>query len=289
ISHFKITGKPNWGRTGEMIDLVNAYRLQGVDLTVDQYPYTASSTSLDVLLPNWALEGSDEEVIRRIEDPDTRKKIRNEMLGMLRKSGFKNYSYAFVAFCPWDSSINGMNLHDINVKAGRKAKAKLETETILDLAVKRRRVQMVYHKMNEKDVERLMALPYTMIASDAGIPAYGIGAPHPRAYGTNARVLGRYIRDHHVTTWEDAIRKMTSLPARKFNLKDRGLLLPGYAADIVIFDPEKVNDLATFEHPHAYSTGFSYVLVNGQVVVRQGKHTGNRPGHILTGPGFQNQ
>ncbi|MCB0657512.1 MAG: amidohydrolase family protein, partial [Saprospiraceae bacterium] len=119
--------------------------------------------------------------------------------------------------------------------------------------------------------------------------AYGIGAPHPRAYGTNARVLGRYIRDHHVTTWEDAIRKMTSLPARKFNLKDRGLLLPGYAADIVIFDPEKVNDLATFEHPHAYSTGFSYVLVNGQVVVRQGKHTGNRPGHILTGPGFQNQ
>ena len=289
ISHFKITGKPNWGRTGEMIDLVNAYRHRGVDVTVDQYPYTASSTSLDVLLPDWALEGTDEEVINRIQDPMTRKKIQKEMIQLLKKSGFKNYSYAFVAFCPWDSTINGMNLHDVNIKQGGKGKAASETETILDLAVKRRRVQMVYHKMNESDVETLMQLPYAMIASDAGIPAINVGSPHPRAYGTNARVLGRYVREHQTLTWEDAIRKMTSLPARKFNLSHRGILMPGFAADVVIFDPATVGDLATFEQPHAYSTGINYVLVNGTLVVDEGTHTGTRPGQIITGPGLKNQ
>ncbi|MCB9318701.1 MAG: D-aminoacylase [Lewinellaceae bacterium] len=289
ISHFKITGKPNWGRTGEMIDLVNEYRKRGVDVTVDQYPYTASSTSLDVLLPDWALEGTDEEIVARIQDPATRKKIRTEMLQMLKKSGFKNYSYAFVAFCPWDSTINGMNLHDINLKMGRKGKATLETETILDLAVKRRRVQMVYHKMNETDVETLMQLPYALIASDAGIPAMDVGSPHPRAYGTNARVLGRYVREHKTLTWEDAIRKMTSLPAQKFHLEHRGMLLPGYAADVVIFDPATVSDQATFDHPHAYSTGINYVVVNGVVVIDNGEHTGTRPGQILTGTGMKKQ
>ena len=208
---------------------------------------------------------------------------------MLKKSGFKNYSYAFVAFCPWDSTINGMNLHDINLKMGRKGKATLETETILDLAVKRRRVQMVYHKMNETDVETLMQLPFAMIASDAGIPAMDVGSPHPRAYGTNARVLGRYVREHKTLTWEDAIRKMTSLPAQKFHLEHRGMLLPGYAADVVIFDPATVSDQATFDHPHAYSTGINYVVVNGVVVIDNGEHTGTRPGQILTGTGMKKQ
>ena len=148
---------------------------------------------------------------------------------------------------------------------------------------------MVYHKMNESDVETLMQLPYAMIASDAGIPAINVGSPHPRAYGTNARVLGRYVREHQTLTWEDAIRKMTSLPARKFNLSHRGILMPGFAADVVIFDPTTVGDLATFEQPHAYSTGINYVLVNGTLVVDEGTHTGTRPGQIITGPGLKNQ
>jgi N-acyl-D-amino-acid deacylase len=147
--------------------------------------------------------------------------------------------------------------------------------------------QMVFHGMSENDVKRIMQYPFNMFASDAGIRLFGNGVPHPRGYGTNARVLAKYVREENVLTLEEAIRRMTSLPAQKFQLKDRGLLKEGMAADIVIFDAATVKDNSTFELPHQYSTGFSFVLVNGQVVVEDGKHNGTRSGRPLKGPGFQ--
>jgi N-acyl-D-amino-acid deacylase len=148
---------------------------------------------------------------------------------------------------------------------------------------------MVFHGMSEEDVKNIMKYPYNMIASDATIRIPGMGHPHPRGYGTNARVLGKYVREEKIITLEDAVRRMTSLPAQKFNLTGRGLLLPDMFADIVVFDPEQVKDLSTFEMPHQYSTGFSYVVVNGRLVIDQGKHTGVRSGSILKGGKLNNR
>ena len=166
---------------------------------------------------------------------------------------------------------------------GRKSKAREEAETIMDM-VEKGGAQMVYHSMNEDDVKYIMKYPFCMSGADAGVPVPGKGMPHPRGYGTNARVLGKYVRDEKVIPLEEAIRRMTSLAAQKFQLKDRGLLKEGMAADIVIFDDKTVSDHATFEQPHQYSTGFYYVLVNGQFVVENGKHTGVRSGVSLYGP-----
>ena len=144
---------------------------------------------------------------------------------------------------------------------------------------------MVYATMDDEDLERIMRFPYAMVASDAGITEYGRGVPHPRAYGTNARVLGRYVREKKILSLEEAIRKMTSLPAQRFRLLDRGLVRPGMWADLVVFDEKTVIDRASFEKPHAYAEGFQYVLVNGDVVIENGKHTGARSGRVLLGPG----
>jgi N-acyl-D-amino-acid deacylase len=146
--------------------------------------------------------------------------------------------------------------------------------------------QMVYNSMNEEDVKNIMQYPFSMFGADAGVPVPGHGMPHPRGYGTNARVLGKYVRDEKVLSMEDAIRRMTSLAAQKFGLSDRGLLLPNYAADIVIFSEAEVNDMATFQKPHAYSKGFKYVIVNGELVVENEKHLGTRSGKALYGQGF---
>lgn len=154
---------------------------------------------------------------------------------------------------------------------------------MLDM-VKTGRVQMVFFSMHEDDVKRIMQYPFTMIASDAGIARFGEGSPHPRTYGTNARVLGHYVRELNVLRLEEAIRRMTSLPAQKFQLRDRGLIREGMAADIVVFDERSVRDQSTFGNPHAYSTGFAYVLVNGTITVANGRHTGARAGQILKGP-----
>ena len=286
ISHFKIAGKNNWGQSIRTINMIKEYRKSGLDITVDQYPYTASSTRLGVVLPDWAREGTTEDLQKRLDDPDTRKGIKQEMKEILAKTGFSNYAYAVVAFYPADPSVNGLSISDVNIKWGKENTLDNEIETILKMVYPGKRVQMVYHKMNEEDVGRIMKYPFTMIASDAGIPAFDIGSPHPRAYGTNARVLGKYVREEKIIGLEDAIRKMTSLPAQKFNLNDRGLLRPGMAADINIFDENIVDDQATFKASHTYSIGFDYVIVNGKIVVEKGKHLGTAAGKILMGPGF---
>ena len=199
----------------------------------------------------------------------------------------KHLSYAVIASFGPDSTYNGKSIEQINLMKGRKHKAKQEALTVIDIMMEGG-ASAVFHGMSEDDIKRIMKYPFNMFASDASIRIMNVGVPHPRGYGTNARVLGKYVREQKVISLEEAIRRMTSLPAQKFQLNDRGLLKPGMAADIVVFDENKVNDLSTFDKPHAYSTGFEYVIVNGKITVDQGKHNGTRAGQPLYGPGKTN-
>jgi N-acyl-D-amino-acid deacylase len=286
ISHFKIGGKKNWGKSDITLGLIEQARREGWDVTIDLYPYTASSTNLGVRLPEWVFAGGNDSAQARLHDPVTRKKIKKEMLRQLYSYKFRNYSYAVVANYSADQSYNGKSITEINKLMGRKSKASEEAETIMDM-IDKGGAQMVYHSMNEKDVKYIMQYPFCMVGADAGIPVPGKGMPHPRGYGTNARILGKYVRDEKVIGLEEAIRRMTSLAAQKFQLKDRGLLKEGYAADIVVFDEATINDKASFEQPHQYSVGFKYILVNGELEVEEGKHTGARGGKPLYGPAYR--
>jgi N-acyl-D-amino-acid deacylase len=191
----------------------------------------------------------------------------------------KSFAFAVVANYYADSSLNGLNISEINKKRGRKANLLNEAETILEM-LEKSNAQMVYHTMNEDDVKYFMQYPFNMPAADGGV-SNGKGVPHPRTYGTNARVLGRYVRELKVIPFEEAIRRMTSLPAQKFNLQHRGMIKEGMAADILLIDENTVTDVATFEQPHQYSKGIPYVIVNGQVVVDNGVHNGTRSGSSI--------
>jgi N-acyl-D-amino-acid deacylase len=279
ISHFKVSGRASWGRSTETLDMVLKARLEGYDVTIDQYPYTASSTNLAVTVPDWALDGGLDSLRVRMKDKNTREKIISDMEYAGKEGRNKNYSYAVVANYPSDTTLNGKSISEINKEKGRKPKFKDEAQTILDMLDKGN-AQMVYHSMNEDDVKYIMKYPFNMPAADGGV-SNGKGIPHPRTYGTNARVLGRYVRELKVISLEEAVRRMTSLPAQKFNLSDRGLLREGMAADILLFDENKVGDAATFEKPHQFSVGIPYVIVNGQVVIDEGKHTSIKSGQSL--------
>jgi N-acyl-D-amino-acid deacylase len=285
VSHFKVSGPANWGRSRETLSLIEKARKEGYDVTIDQYPYTASSTNLGIRLPDWTLAGGQDSLKKRIADPVLHKQIIKEMLELQKKYKYKDYSYAYVAMYRADTTLNGKNISEINKLKGRKAKPKEEAETILDMMVAGG-AQMVYHSMNEDDVRFFIKYPFNMVGADGGV-SNGKGFPHPRTYGTNARVLGKYVREEKLISLEEAIRRMTSLAAQKFQLKDRGLLKEGYAADIVIFNENEVNDKATFEQPHQFSVGFKYVLVNGQLEIEEGKHNGTKSGTPLYGPGFR--
>lgn len=284
ISHFKVTYRPNWGKSVHTIEQVEKARRDGIDVTVDQYPYVASSTTLNTVVPTWVFSGGRDSVLFRLKNTEIRKKIKDEMYSMLKSKKEKNFSYAFVARYGADTTLNGKTISQVNTLKGRKSKAMEEIETILEM-VENGSAQMAYFSMNEEDVKRIMKVPYCMVASDAGIARFNANVPHPRAYGTNARVLGNYVRDQKIISLEEAIRRMTSLPARKFNLTDRGFILENKAADIVIFDENKVADVSTFQKPHAYSVGFQYVIVNGEITLENNQHTGIRNGEVLYGPG----
>lgn len=285
ISHFKVTYKPNWGRSINTLAQIEKARHEGIDVTIDQYPYVASSTSLNTVVPTWVFSGGNDSVQFRLHEASIRKRIKKEMLSALKRKQLKSYSYAVVARYVADTILNGKNISEINTIKGRKPKASEEAETILEM-VEHGSAQMVYYSMNENDLRNIMRYPYNMFASDAGIARFGSGVPHPRAYGTNARVLGQYVRVLKVINLEEAIRRMTSLPAQKFQLRDRGLIREGMAADIVVFDETLVGDQSTFNKPHAFSMGFKYVIVNGQLVIEDGRHTGVRSGEVLHGPGY---
>jgi N-acyl-D-amino-acid deacylase len=273
VTHHKIIGKGNWGRSVDTLRLVADARARGVDVTIDQYPYTASSTSLTVLLPQWAQEGGQRELVKRLEDPTTRAKLKTAVIENIKfDRGGGDPKNIYIARCGWDPSLEGRNLAEITQVRGRTTSFEDAAETALELVAKGG-ASAIFHAINEDDLVRILKDPLTMIASDGGIEIPKRGVPHPRSYGTFARVL----------SMEEAIRKMTSLPAQRFGLTERGLLRPGLKADVVIFDPERVRDKATFADPHQYAEGFSYVIVNGTVVLDDGTMTEARPGQVLLG------
>jgi N-acyl-D-amino-acid deacylase len=278
ISHLKIDRRRVWGASDQSLALIEKFRREGVDVTADQYPYDRASTNLGIRLPSWAL--ADGKIKERLADPATRRKIAEEMKRNLADMGEPDYSFATVARFAPDASYEGKTITEINALKGREPGAANEIETIFDL-MNAGGAGMIYRLMGDADIERIMRYPFTAIASDGSVIVPGAGNPHPRSYGTNARVLAEYVRARGVLTLEDAIRRMTSLPARTFALHDRGLVREGMAADLVIFDPARVQDKATYVKPHQFSQGFDFVLVNGQVVVDSGKLTVARPGQTL--------
>lgn len=286
ISHFKISSKALWGETPTTIGLVEDARRRGFQVTVDQYSYTASSTSLDARMPNWSVAGGREEGKKRLADKATRERIIKEMKEDLKKKNFKDYSFAYVASYRPNPEFNGKNIAEITKMTRGKNKLDAQIEQIFEM-YSAGGASMVYRVMSEEDVKNIMRQPFTMIASDSSVRDFGEGVPHPRGYGNNARVLGKYVREMKIISLEDAVRKMTSLPAQTFQLKDRGLIREGFAADLVIFDENTIADKATFENPHQYATGFSSVIVNGELVFDGEKMTGKMTGQPLYGNGYQ--
>jgi N-acyl-D-amino-acid deacylase len=285
ISHFKVSNKRRWGASVNTIKLVEDARKRGQQVTVDQYLYTASSTNLGVRFPSWIFDGGNEKTKERLLDSTARARIKREMIAENRRSGRLNYSYAVVANYRPNPSFNGKNITEITRMARGKSGVLEEVEQMIEMLLAGG-AQMIYHSMSDADVERIFRQPFTMIASDAGVvDPSSASMPHPRGFGNNARALGVYVREKRLVGLEDAIRKMSSLPAQTFRLWDRGLLRPGMAADIVIFDEKRVADRATFEQPKQYAAGIAFVIVNGRIVVEGEKHSGAKPGKILRGRG----
>src|SRR5258705_2767381 len=223
ISHFKLSGQHNWGRSKETVPMIEAARKEGIEVTIDQYPYTASSTSISTLIPDEILADGQDSVKARLQRPAEKKYVIDFMLKRLKKRKLKHFSYAVVASYSPDSTYNGKSIEQINLMKGRKHKVKEEAQTIIDLMMTGG-AGAVFHGMSDDDVKRIMKYPFNMFASDASIRVMNAGVPHPRGYGANARVLSKYVREEKVLSLEEAIRRMTSLPAQKFQLKGRGLL-----------------------------------------------------------------
>ncbi len=278
VSHIKLSGPTAWGRATEILTYLDGLRAQGIGLTHDQYVYTASSTSIGAnLIEAEFREGGAKRFRERLADPTVKARMVAEMKSSIEKGKRGDYSYAVVASFKADPRLNGKNIAQ-SAKLLRGADTlDDQIETILDIEA-RGGAQGVFHGMSEADLKVFLAHPLTMIASDAAPRKFGDAVPHPRGYGNNARVLARYVREQKVITLEDAVRKMTSLPAQTFRLRDRGELRPGAIADIVIFDPATVSDPSTYDDPHHYAVGFSDVIVNGVPVIRTAQLTAARPG-----------
>ena len=286
VSHHKVIGKAYWGKSVETIQVIDAARARGIDVTMDQYPYTASSTTIQsALLPQWAMEGGIEGAKARLKDSTTRTRVRAATVEiLLTERGGGDPKNVVINTCDWNPSLAGKHLGEITQARGLEPTLENAAETTLWL-VESGGCRGVFHAMGEEDLERILAHPATMIASDGEITIFGRAAPHPRSYGTFARILSRYVREKHIITLEDAVRKMTSLPAARVGLTDRGVLRPGMKADLAVFDADRVRDMATFEKPHQYAEGFAYVIVNGEIVYEKGAMTAARPGRVIYGPG----
>lgn len=278
ISHIKLSGKANWGQTDKVLAAIERARAEGLDITQDQYSYTASSTSISTLVPKKYREGN--KFAQHYSNATTHAQMIQEMQSRKERGGADDYSYAVIASYRHDRSLNGLNIAQAAKKLRGSDSLAAQIETILEIQ-KNGGASGVFHGMNEQDLHNFMAHPNTMAASDSGVRKFGEGVPHPRGYGNSARWLARYVRELRVLRIEDAVRRMTSLPATTFAFKDRGLVREGCRADLVVFDPEKVQDHATFTAPHQYATGFKRVFVNGIAVVEDDKHTGATPGQAL--------
>ncbi|PHN00993.1 N-acyl-D-amino-acid deacylase family protein [Flavilitoribacter nigricans] len=282
LTHHKAMGQPMWGKSRETLAMVDAARSSGLDIMMDQYPYTASHTGISVLIPAWALEGHQiTEFTKRCEDPVLRDSIKAGIMdnlvndrggGDLRRVQFSRFN--------WKPELEGKTLYDWAVAEGREPNIETGAELVIEAQL-HRGANCIFHAMDEQDVRRIMQHPFSMVASDGRLSTPGKGHPHPRAYGTFPRVLGYYSREEGVLPLEEAVRKMTSLPAQRIGLPERGMIREGNYADITIFDPATVKDEATFEDPHQYPTGIEYVIINGKLAVDNGVFQHKLPGEVL--------
>jgi N-acyl-D-aspartate/D-glutamate deacylase len=296
VFHFKAAYNPGWGKLMQEAGAhIDAARARGVDVAADLYVYTAGGTGLEATIPSWAHEGGQEALINRLGDPDARARLKKEIVtgspgwwNIIEASGGWQNVILVNAQNPDNAKFQGRSIADI-----AKELKKDPADTAFDLVMqgKTGRVLALYHMMSEQDIETALKFRWTSIGSDAGTALTlggddALGLPHPRSYGNFPRVIARYVRETHTLTLEDAIRKMTSWPATRMRIADRGLIREGIWADVVVFDYDKIQDRSTYEHPDITPDGIDYVLVNGQVVIDHGKHTGARPGKILYGPGY---
>ncbi len=286
ISHIKLAEDAVWGKPEMITEPVELARERGVEVFLDQYPYTATSSGFTSSLPSWCFEGGREKFLERIKDKETYQKIRSHVI-QRRLTSTKNIDKLetiTIARSLKFPDYEGKNIREILISQKMEPTVVNAAELIIDIE-KNGGASGIFFQMDEKDVEYLMKLPYTMHASDGSIQILGIGVPHPRNYGTFPRVISQYVRDRGVVTIEEAIRKMTSLPAQVFRIQQRGVLKEGMYADIAVFDYKSFKDKATYTDPHQYSQGLKYVIINGELVIEGDIHTGNRPGMLIFGPG----
>jgi len=291
--HLKAAGQKNWPKMSQAIAKIDAARKEGLPITADMYAYTAGATGLDAAMPTWVQQGGIDGWVTQLKKPDVRKKVVAEM----RDPDAKWESLLLAAGSPDRVLLIGFKTDKLKPLTGKtlaevaKMRGVSPEDAAIDLVIEdHTRVGTAYFLMSEENVKLGLSQPWVNIGSDAETPApegpFLLSNPHPRAYGTFARFLGRYVRDQKVTTLQDAIRRLTRLPAESFKLKDRGCLDKGCFADIVVFDPAKISDLATFDKPHQYAVGVVDVFVNGTQVLRNGEHTGAKPGQVVRGPGW---
>jgi dihydroorotase/N-acyl-D-amino-acid deacylase len=295
IYHLKTAYKPSWGKMPEVLRRIEAARARGLDITADQYPYTRASNNLDACLPVWVREGGADRMVARLKDPAQRERIRREMADATATTWENQWVGAgggsgilvTAVLNPELKKYEGMTVDEVGKQMGKDPRDALMDVVIADHGES----ACITSIMNEDDVRTALQSPLVSVGTDSGAKA--IDGPmsesksHPRGWGSFPRILGRYVRDEHLLRLEDAIRKMTSQPAARVHLDDRGILRPGMAADITVFDPATIRDLATFEQPAQYSIGVKYVLVNGRAVIFDGQITSERPGRALRGPGYR--
>lgn len=286
VTHHKTIGKRWWGKTADTLRLVDEARSRGVDVTIDAYPYPASATTISAaLMPTWAQEGSRDEIVKRLRDPVSRRRILVDTIQIILDGrGGGDPRNIMVSRCDWNPAMAGKRLDDVAVERGKSRSVEDAADTALWL-VENGDCGGIYFAISEDDIQRVLRHPASMVASDGQVVVFGRANPHPRSYGTFARVLGRYVRELNTLSLEDAVRKMSSYPAQRIGLMDRGVLRERLKADIVIFDAASIRDTATFEQPHQYAQGVSAVIINGEVAFENGTITSARPGRILYGRG----
>jgi N-acyl-D-amino-acid deacylase len=292
IHHLKAAGRPNWQKMDIAIDKIEALRREGIPVTADMYTYVAGASGLDASMPTWVQAGGFDKWAERLKDPEIRARVKEEMA--VNAQDWENLGYF--------AGPEGMMFVEFKNKELRKYTGKTLAEvaaereqdprdTIIDLVIEDgSRVGTVYFLMSEENLEKQIRQPWVMFGSDAEAPAAEgstlEGGAHPRTYGNIARLLGKYVRDEKVIAMEEAIRRLSFLPAQTLGIRERGRLAPGYFADIAIFDPKTIKDNSRFDDPHRYASGVQYVLVNGVPVVSKGEHTGATPGRAVHGPGW---
>jgi N-acyl-D-amino-acid deacylase len=281
LTHHKVVGAPMWGASVRTLAMVDSARAAGTDVMMDQYPYAASHTGITILLPPWSLSGGTDAFLQRLDEPALRDSIFQGIVwNIVNDRGGNDLARVQFSRVEWDRSLEGRTLRDWALREGLDPTPETGAELVIE-AIRRGGANTIFHAMDEGDVERIMRHPHVAVASDGRLTRLGDGHPHPRAYGTFPRVLGHYVRERGVLSLEDAVRKMTTLPADRLGLHDRGRIREGAWADLVVFDPATVIDRATFEDPHHYPEGIPYVVVNGELVVDRGSLTDARPGRVL--------